>query len=195
MLVYLYDGKTKEYIGAIPSELDREATKRTGKDVILMPANSTLLEPPTKKANTVVVFENEEWQLKADNRGKTIINPTTEETKVVDCLGDIEDGFMFYEDYLKSDEYKAKEKEAKEKAYKMQNMTKLDFKKALVSVGVDFKKVKALIASNEDMQDEWDLCERVYRGNDFLNDATVLKAIGVTKTQLDKLFETYGGQA
>ena len=65
ILLYNYDDKglfTHSNIAAL-DPLEEEATP-------LVPRNATLLEPPVVAENQVAVFENNQWQVVADYRGK-----------------------------------------------------------------------------------------------------------------------------
>lgn len=74
------------------------------------------------------------------------------------------------------------------------NMTKLDFYKYVVKPnGIDYEQLKEIIQSDSDMQAEWDLCERVYRGNGFLQEKNIKKFLpNVTEEVLDEVFKKYG---
>lgn len=68
MLIYNYDKTTHEYLSTQNVDADPMATKRQGKFVPLLPANSTLIEPPNYTENQIPVFENGQWIVKADYR-------------------------------------------------------------------------------------------------------------------------------
>lgn len=69
MLIYNYDKTTREYLSCQKAEADPEATRKQGKFIPLMPACSTLIEPPAYNSeNSIPVFENGEWVVKPDYR-------------------------------------------------------------------------------------------------------------------------------
>jgi hypothetical protein len=68
----------------------------------------------------------------------------------------------------------------------MLSMTKRDFMLALQEFGVTYEQVKELLAANAAAQMEWELCERVYRGNPYLDQ--LCSVLGVTPQQLDGMF-------
>lgn len=72
MKYYAYDEKTKEFIGEFQAELDPLETKAQGKNVYLLPANSTFVEPPVIKVGFAIVFNNK-WVYIADHRGNKCI--------------------------------------------------------------------------------------------------------------------------
>ena len=66
MIFYTYDEKTKEYTGTQNAFIDPLETKKQGKDVYLVPANSTNIKPTLKPStdNDMLVFNGKEWQIK-----------------------------------------------------------------------------------------------------------------------------------
>lgn len=85
------------------------------------------------------------------------------------------------------------EKELKEKERVARlNMTKLDFATYLQEYGVSYTQLKEVLASNENAQMQWDLCERVYRFNPLLDE--LAKGFGITSKQLDTMFKMANGE-
>lgn len=66
MIFYTYDKDTKEYLYTQQGELDELETENQGKDVYLVPANSTEIAPPLEpfNDNEMLVFNGEGWELK-----------------------------------------------------------------------------------------------------------------------------------
>ena len=69
MQVYKYDELTKEYIGVETAFLDPLETEIQGKEVYLLPANATFVEP-TVKDGYANVWTGEAWEQVEDNRNK-----------------------------------------------------------------------------------------------------------------------------
>lgn len=84
-----------------------------------------------------------------------------------------------------------KELEEKERVARL-NMTKLDFATYLQEYGVSYSQLKAVLASNDNAQMQWDLCERVYRFNPLLDE--MAKGFGITSEQLDTMFKKANGE-
>lgn len=84
-----------------------------------------------------------------------------------------------------------KELEEKERVARL-NMTKLDFATYLQEYGVSYSQLKTVLASNDNAQMQWDLCERVYRFNPLLDE--LAKGFGITPKQLDKMFKKANGE-
>lgn len=62
----------------------------------------------------------------------------------------------------------------------------------LKELGVSYSNLKALIATNEDAQLEWDLCVELERSNPLLD---ILGAqLGLTPTTIDKIFKYANGE-
>lgn len=123
------------------------------------------------------------------------------------ALGDNEEYFkkLGYEllDVSKSDKdgqwYLSSECPAKTEEEKVQEekeriamlkMTPRDFLLAVVDMGVDYSKIKELMASNPQVEIELQYCNNVYRGNPLLDQ--LCGNFGVTAEQLDELFKAKG---
>ena len=189
MLVYNYDRTTKEYTYSQEADLDREESKLKGTEIYLIPDCATLERPLSSKQGYAVIFDKT-WKYIVDYRGKKVINPKTEEVVEIDYLGELKDGYVDYETYINSEEYKEKKAKEERELLMMSNMTKLDFVNALEIFGVNYyEHIVPLLNSNLEAKKQWDLCERVYRFNPLLDE--LAKGFGITPNQLDKIF---GGQ-
>lgn len=69
MQVYKYDEKTKEYIGSEQALINPLESKLQGKEIYLLPANSTF-EKPNLQDGFASVFNGTQWENIEDNRGK-----------------------------------------------------------------------------------------------------------------------------
>ena len=67
MKIYKYDPKTKEYKATENAMLDPMESKLQDKDVYLMPANATDIEPPVKESYAAV-WNGQGWDLVEDHR-------------------------------------------------------------------------------------------------------------------------------
>lgn len=72
----------------------------------------------------------------------------------------------------------------------MLKMTPRDFLLAVVDMGIDYSKIKELMASNPQVEIELQYCNNVYRGNPLLDQ--LCGNFGVTVEQLDELFKAKG---
>jgi hypothetical protein len=70
--------------------------------------------------------------------------------------------------------------------------TKRDFALMLQELGITYSQLKELIATNEQAQLEWELCERLYRFNPMLD--VMAGQLGITPEQLDALFKYANGE-
>ena len=78
-------------------------------------------------------------------------------------------------------------KEKERKAYiQSLTMTKRVFALGLQQMGITYGQLKALIATNEQAQLEWDLCEHLNRNNPLLD--VMASQMGITHEQLDDMF-------
>ncbi|MFV0480529.1 MAG: hypothetical protein ACK5LP_00965 [Campylobacteraceae bacterium] len=104
MIIYNYAKDTKELINKEDARLDVLETQIQKKEVFLIPANSTIIEPLTPKANKINVWNGKKWELKEDYRGQMLYNTTTKEAKTIDKIGEtsIQDGFTTLEPFSSS---------------------------------------------------------------------------------------------
>lgn len=99
MNTYHYDEHTKEYLRTEKAFLDPLETKRQGKDVYLLPAGATFIEP-IPKDGYAAVWNGEAWEHIEDNRGKEYWLDTDEygtPARVMDTLGALPEGAVFTE--------------------------------------------------------------------------------------------------
>ena len=93
---------------------------------------------------------------------------------------------------VRNDNYEA-EQELKEKERVARlSCTKRDFALMLQELGITYSQLKELIATNEQAQLEWELCERLYRFNPMLD--VMAGQLGITPEQLDGLFKYANGE-
>lgn len=93
MKFYIYDENTKEYIGTQNAFIDPLESKKQGKNIYLIPQNSTDKEPPKPEENQAVIFNGSEWEIVADYRNKTYYLGT--EQHEMKELGDLPNGATF----------------------------------------------------------------------------------------------------
>lgn len=96
MNAYKFNPITKEYEGIQQAQLDPIQTKKQGKNIYLLPINSTFEIPPEKQEGKAIIFENENWLLKADFRGKKAYN--NEGLLTIDYIGDLKEGDILLTD-------------------------------------------------------------------------------------------------
>lgn len=97
MQVYKYDEKTKEYIGTEIAIVDPLESKLQGKEIYLLPANTTFVEP-TEKEGYANVWNGEAWDLLEDNRNKEYWLATDEygtPARKMDELGALPENVVF----------------------------------------------------------------------------------------------------
>lgn len=70
MQTYKFDPLTKEFLYAEPAFLDPMETKQQGKNVYLLPSNSTFTAPPDLKAGYALCWNGKKWAYKEDHRQK-----------------------------------------------------------------------------------------------------------------------------
>ena len=122
------------------------------------------------------------------NWGKVYLTECTDEQ-----FEDFQKGKLIFDenDNLVENPKYDEEKELEEKKrVAMLKMTPRDFLLAITQMGVDFAKIKELMASNPQVEIELNYCNYVYRGNALLDQ--LCGQFGITTTQLDELFKSKG---
>ena len=122
------------------------------------------------------------------NWGKVYLTECTDEQ-----FEDFQKGKLIFDenDNLVENPKYAEEKELEEKKrVAMLKMTPRDFLLAITQMGVDFAKIKELMAANPQVEIELNYCNYVYRGNALLDQ--LCGQFGITTTQLDELFKSKG---
>lgn len=87
MNAYKFNPITNEYEGIQEAQLNPIQTEKQGKDVWLLPINSTFEIPPEKEEGKAIVFENDNWLLKTDYRGRKAYN--NEGLLIISYIGDL----------------------------------------------------------------------------------------------------------
>jgi hypothetical protein len=84
--VYNYSNETFELTGEEMADLDPEESKMKGRNVFLLPANATFVEPPVEVENKIQVFNTgkQKWSQRSDFRGSVHYSPTGEMTEIKD---------------------------------------------------------------------------------------------------------------
>jgi hypothetical protein len=79
MKAYQYDSETKKYIGEIDRQIDPLESQAQGKEIYLMPADSTDVVPPEAKDGYDIVFNGTSWEYKEIPKEPEPPEPTIEE--------------------------------------------------------------------------------------------------------------------
>lgn len=107
LTIYIYD-KNNEYISESVTMIDPEETKIQGKDVWMMPPNSTVVKPELREGYTSI-WNGESWDYVEDHRGEKgyIGNKFIE----IEELGPLPDGFSVEKPELTPEEIKEQSKQ------------------------------------------------------------------------------------
>ena len=106
-------------------------------------------------------------------------------------IKEVQEGYVIYNSELMTVEEMV-EKEAQKERERLGSlkMTPRDFLLAITQMGVDFAKIKELMAANQQVEIELNYCNHVERGNALLDQ--LCGQFGITTTQLDELFKSKG---
>ena len=104
MKLYKYDSFTKEFVSEIQPDIDPLETKKQGKTIYLIPSNTTDIKPEDREGYCPIYSINK-WEYVKDNRNKLVINLTTKVIEPINYLGEVKDGWMLYDEYIKSELY------------------------------------------------------------------------------------------
>ena len=104
MKLYKYDSITKEFVSEIQPDIDPLETNKQGKTIYLIPSCTTDIKPENREGYAPIYSINK-WEYVEDNRNKLAINLTTKVIKPINYLGEVKDGWMLYDEYIKSEIY------------------------------------------------------------------------------------------
>jgi hypothetical protein len=114
MILYKYKNDTKELLGYLEAYLDELETIAQGKEVYVMPPNTTTIEPFKPREGYTVVFKEDKWEEIEDNRGLKVYNKKGEEL-VIEELGAIPTGYSMEKPLTLKESKDEKLKELKSK--------------------------------------------------------------------------------
>lgn len=86
--IYNYHVETKEYLFSSKAPIDPVETNLKGISMYARPAYSTFLKPPKTGKNEVAIFENNEWLVKNDYRGKEYYTEDGEKI-IINKIGEV----------------------------------------------------------------------------------------------------------
>lgn len=210
MKIYNYNPITFEYTGSQNADLDPQETKEQGKNVYLLPANATFLQPPASEPMKARVFKEGSWSYEKDFRkGFYKVDSNLNVTDITE-LGDIPEGYILVTEIIGDDikanpdnyiidvgtvrEKTEEEKEAEERE-RIGNLqcTKRVFVLMLEQLGLDyFEQIEPAINANRQAKLEWELCVELQRKNPLLDQ--LASGFGITSKQLDDLFKFANGE-
>ena len=90
MLVYRYDSETKIFLYSEPAMLDPLETQKAGKNIYLMPANCTDVEPPVSKDSFDIVFVDGKWSYKEQEKKEEPSQPKPYEPTTEDKINQLD---------------------------------------------------------------------------------------------------------
>lgn len=107
-----------------------------------------------------------------------------------DKLAFVVDGSVVLKDKAEIEAQEQKLKEAERIA--MLHMTKLDFFNYVCKpYGITYAQLEEVIAGNDDLKANWNLCNHVYRGNEQLNNYILTVIPVLTTEKLNEIFEEH----
>ena len=134
--VYAYDANTREFLGTTQAQ---ESPLETG--VVLMPANSTAIQPPALRENQAALWNGAIWDVVADLRG-TVYYDADGKQYTQNQLGELPDGALLEKPVI--------EVEEPEKTV----FSKLAIRRACRTLGLEGK-LNALLASSDEFMSDW----------------------------------------
>lgn len=134
--VYAYGATTKEYLGTTQAQ---ESPLETG--VVLMPANSTVIQPPALADRQAAVWNGSGWDVIADLRG-TVYYGADGREYTQNQLGELPDGALLEKPVI--------EVEEPEKTV----FSKLAIRRACRTLGLEGK-LNAMLEASEVFRADW----------------------------------------
>ena len=209
--IYKYDELTGEYLDKDIARLNPVATKEAGEPVYLVPPFYTIKKPPKTSANNVAIYQNDTWMLKPDYRGCYICDELLN-VQVVQEIGEIPDGYILITkaeaeqiandplwyvvqdgELVKNPNYEEQKEQQRREYLSMFAITKYDFFKYICEPNeISYQQLLTMVNLNDEIAAAWNLCERVYRGDDTLCTYITQFLPTMTPEVLDEIFESHG---
>lgn len=103
MKIYNYNPITYEYTGSQNADLDPQETKEQSKNVYLLPANATFLQPPASEPMKARVFKEGSWSYEKDFRKGFYKVDSNLNVMDITELGDIPEGYILVTEVIGDD--------------------------------------------------------------------------------------------
>ena len=158
MIFYSYDEKTKEFTGTQNAFIDPLESEKQGKDVYLVPANSTDIKPTLEPSNDneMLVFNGEGWELKLRFELNGIYN--TIDNRIYEfckkngyTLENTENGFKICAPAQKSDDEVALEELEQQEATLNAQIAQLKDQLLTATLADDTEQVEAIKAEYQNL--------------------------------------------
>ena len=157
-------------------------------------SNSTLEKPLKDKDGFVSVWNGSKWEYKENHVGKISYNTETKESKTVDYVGEIQQGWTFLEpiefgvwDGSTWVDNRTPDQIAKYNRALMPTLTPIEFDIKLVDAGL-YDQVQELIQSDIKLKIAYTRATSFSRTDPFVNQARI--ALGLTDEQVDMIWES-----
>ena len=182
--LYSYDDK-----GVFTGELQYLWVVGTG-----IAASSALEKPLKEKDGFVSVWNGSKWEYKENHLGKTIYSTETKESKTVDYVGEIQEGWTRLEpiefgtwDGIAWVDIRTPEQIAEHTRLLMPQLTPIEFDIKLVDAGL-YNQVQELIQSDTKLKIAYTRATFFSRTDPFIDQART--ALNLTDEQVDTIWES-----
>ena len=211
MKLYNFDMFTKEYLSEGEAPIDIEATKKEGKNVYYLPANSTFTKPPKTLNFEVAVYENG-WQKKSDYRNCWIVDENMQPIKQT-SIGDLPNGFIYVTDaqatkiqeddlfyviengkLIENPNYAAQKQAREEARINNLTMTALDFLNILKQCGFTNEQIEDYLNSHLSIKHQLQFCQNVYCGVAKALMPIEFEGITITAQMVEQAFKNKHGE-
>lgn len=179
-MLYAYNTTNGEFAMEIPFENEPCEGKTNIEPPKAVEGYVRIFNPEKKKWANVIDYRFTHKLLKVENTTKYLI------LNIEEPGDDFPEGFELITN-------EAAEVYEKKNALNALCMTKLDFYKFVLSPnGITYDVLLNVLKENIELQATWDLCQNVFRGDDFLNKYIKKYIPNITDEQLDEIFEEHG---
>ena len=157
-------------------------------------SSSTLEKPLKEKGGFVSVWNGSKWEYKENHLGKTIYSTETKESKTVDYVGEIQQGWTLLEPIEFGTwngtawvDIRTPEQVAECARLIMSQLTPIEFDIKLVNAGL-YDQVQELIQSDIKLRIAYTRATFFSRTDPFINQAQI--ALNLTDEQIDMIWES-----
>ena len=155
-------------------------------------SSSTLEKPLKEKGGFVSVWNGSKWEYKENHLGKTIYSTETKESKTVDYVGEIQQGWTLLEpiefgtwDGVSWVDNRTEEELKEHERSLMPTLTPIEFDIKLVDAGL-YDQVQELVQSDIKLRIAYTRATFFSRTDPFVDQAGI--ALGLTDEQVDSMW-------
>lgn len=157
-------------------------------------SNSTLVKPPEEKEGFLSVWDEDKWVYKENHIGKTVYDTETKESKVIDYVGEVKQGWTLLKPIEFSEwdggswvDNRTEEDQKEHERTLMLDLSPIEFDLKLNNAGL-YDAVQELIKDNFELRIAYTRAIFFSRLDPFIDQARI--SLGLTNEQVDEIWSS-----